>query len=440
MVHSGVHAPDARAAAVRLVRRLRDAGFVAYFAGGCVRDELLGIVPKDFDIATDARPADVCRIFRGSREVGQAFGVVLVRREGTETQVATFRTDGPYTDRRRPDHVTFAGAQEDAHRRDFTINGLFLDPESGEVLDFVGGRRDLQEGVIRAIGDADRRLDEDHLRMLRAVRFAARYRFRIESSTAAAIERHVPRLAGVSRERIGQELRLMLEHPSRGDAVALLTALGLDRAILMEAPVGRGRSPRVDGIEGPADWTLPLAAWMLDRWGGTPPREAPAAWSRALVLSGAEQKQLRDLIAVRARILGSDATGSGPGADRDVAAAPHAGDEACAARGWRGMRVAARRRLAGGAVFPEAMRLLETGPEAERQAAAEIRAALAAFREVGVVPPPFVRGDDLVALGAKPGPSLGRLLRTLYDEQLEGAVRTRAEALGRAAALISTRR
>src|SRR5690606_33461140 len=162
---------DLREFATGIVRRLRDAGHVAYFAGGCVRDELLGLTPKDYDVATDAPPAIVRKLFHNTQAVGAAFGVVLVRIGTSQIEVATFRTDGKYEDGRRPESVQFTTAEEDAKRRDFTINGMFLDPLTGQVIDYVGGQTDLTAKVLRAIGKPDERFAEDHLRMLRAVRF-----------------------------------------------------------------------------------------------------------------------------------------------------------------------------------------------------------------------------------------------------------------------------
>ena len=219
---SGVPPHPGREAAVSIVRQLRARGRVAYLAGGCVRDELLGLVPKDYDVATDASPDEVRRLFRRSGLVGAAFGVVLVRQSGVAVEVATFREDGPYSDQRRPDRGVCSTPEADARRRDFTINALFRDPlaEGGDgIIDHVGGVADLRAGVIRAVGDASARLAEDHLRGLRAVRFAARLGFEIEPVTRGAIAADAAALRGVSPERIGEEMRRMLGHPSRGRAV-----------------------------------------------------------------------------------------------------------------------------------------------------------------------------------------------------------------------------
>src|SRR5689334_600353 len=176
--------PTSEQLAHDVVRRLRSAGYAAWLVGGCVRDLLLGRHPKDFDVATDARPDVVTELFYRSEQVGAHFGVVLVREETAQVEVATFRSDHLYTDGRRPERVHFeTDPRQDVLRRDFTINALLLDPETGEVLDYVGGRTDLDQRIVRAIGDPEIRFREDHLRLLRAVRFAARLNFRIEPAT-----------------------------------------------------------------------------------------------------------------------------------------------------------------------------------------------------------------------------------------------------------------
>ena len=236
----------ARGTAASIVRRLREAGHVAYFAGGCVRDELLGLDPVDYDVATDARPDAIQAMFRKTAAVGASFGVVLVKEAGGVVEVATFRSDGPYSDSRRPDRVEFADAAHDAQRRDFTINALFLDPLAaedsasihGHVIDHVGGMADLRARVIRAVGDPERRLAEDHLRALRAVRFAARFGFAIEQGTASAIREHASDLEGVSRERVGDELRRMFLAETRAEAAGVPRRAG--GGVLSRGPGGAG--------------------------------------------------------------------------------------------------------------------------------------------------------------------------------------------------------
>ena len=199
------------------IRSLRGAGFQAFLVGGCVRDLLLGIMPKDYDVATGATPERVLELFPGSNLVGAHFGVVIVHGDGAHVEVATFRSDHDYEDGRRPSAVSFeTDPRQDVLRRDFTINALLLDTETGEVLDFVGGQEDLRPGVVRAIGDPEIRFREDHLRLLRAVRFAARLDFRIEAKTFQAIRKLSSTIQKVSAERVRDELsRILTEGGAR---------------------------------------------------------------------------------------------------------------------------------------------------------------------------------------------------------------------------------
>lgn len=230
--------------AAAVVARLRAAGHETYWAGGCVRDELLGRTPADYDVATAALPEVVRQVFGRKRTlaIGAAFGVITVLgpKGAGQVEVATFRTDAAYTDGRHPAGVSFCSAREDAKRRDFTINGLFLDPLSGEVHDFVGGRADLAAGVVRAIGVPAQRFGEDHLRMLRAIRFTAFFDFVLDGETRAAIERMAHLVAAVSPERIAAELRAMVERTGRQRALLLLAETGLAREVLPELAPAHG--------------------------------------------------------------------------------------------------------------------------------------------------------------------------------------------------------
>src|SRR5271169_3056781 len=255
--------------ATTIVRELRERGFQAYFAGGCVRDTLLAVVPADYDVATDATPPEVMRIFPETYAVGAQFGVVLVptpedtlpaafpSEHPNYIEVATFRNDGTYTDGRHPDRVSYStDAQEDVQRRDFTINGLLMDPLDGNrVLDFVGGRDDLRAGVVRAIGDPERRFAEDRLRMLRAVRFAARFGYTIEAGTYAAIQRLASGIEQVSRERVRDELTKMLTEGHARRAFELLDSTGLLREVLPEVD-------RTKGVEQPPEFHPEGDVWV----------------------------------------------------------------------------------------------------------------------------------------------------------------------------------
>ena len=221
--------------ALKILKQIRAAGFTAFFAGGSVRDRLLGREAKDYDVATSATPDQIEALFPKTVAVGKAFGVVVVVEDGSETEVATFRADGGYQDGRRPDSIHFCGAEEDAKRRDFTINGMFYDPVENKVIDYVGGQDDLQKKVIRAIGEPEKRFAEDHLRILRAVRFAHTLGFAIEPATRAAIQKSAPGLAKISAERIENEFsRTLTESIKPGDALRELVELGLMEYIIPE--------------------------------------------------------------------------------------------------------------------------------------------------------------------------------------------------------------
>lgn len=388
-----------RVAATKVVTVLQQAGFTAYWAGGCVRDEVLGREPSDYDVATDARPDQVRRLFRHSRAVGESFGVMLVSLARHRIEVATFRTEWGYTDHRRPDGIEFSDAEHDARRRDFTINGLFKDPVTGEVIDYVGGLDDLKAGIIRAIGDPVQRLDEDHLRALRAVRFAARFGYRIDEQTAAVIRGKASDLAGVSRERIGIELAQMLTHPSRAEAVRWMQALTLDAPVLMEQT--RNLAPRVLNSLGDqrVAFGVALSAWAVDRAVDTDPM-VDQRWRRALKLSNHHQRVLstvlRDLPVVRDR--------------------------------WPGLPTARKKRLAAQQHFHYVLEVLAA---MDRLKAATITAEIEALsaHAGGLAPEPFVDGRHLIEHGLTPGPDFKRILDMVYDAQLEGSVTTVRQAL-----------
>jgi poly(A) polymerase len=421
--------PADREDALAVVRRLRGAGHVAYFAGGCVRDLLLEREAKDYDVATDAPPERVRELFTNTQAVGQAFGVILVRHRRSQIEVATFRSDGAYLDGRRPSEVRFTTAEEDARRRDFTINGLFLDPlavgsPQEQVIDYVGGREDLRRGVVRAIGDPERRLAEDYLRLLRAVRFAARLGFTMDPATAAAVRRHAPRLAQIAPERVGEELRVMLPPPTRVDAWRLLNELELAPVLFrfLEAPVGEpDESRRWDGFfpklapgravpfgEALAVAALQYAWWALPK--GRDIRtllERPAvlhmvqAMRRALKISNEESDEMQGTLEGLAPLL-ADAP-PGVATIKRFLSRP-------TADGSRGLLEA----IAG---------------ELNAERVAFLRRSFEELKGTETAPTPLITGDDLMAAGLKPGPVFKRVLDAVYDAQLEGRVGSRDEAM-----------
>jgi poly(A) polymerase len=401
-----------------VVMKLREAGQVAYFAGGCVRDILLGKTPKDYDIATDAQPATVRKLFPQTQAVGAAFGVILVRQGKSVLEVATFRTDGHYSDGRRPDAVRFTTAQDDAQRRDFTINGLFLDPVSGEVIDYVGGRDDLARRQLRAIGDASNRFEEDHLRLLRAVRFAARFDLTIEEKTAAAIVRATPRLKGISPERIAEELRTMLTPITRRRAWALLAQLQLTPVVfrlLEPKPQGKPAFASLSPDEA-IPFSLALAAAALEVKLGT--EGEPLA-----LLTLLEKKQVRGAVTAMRKSLKISNEESDAMEGTLAGLAPLLAETAPS--------VAVKKRFLAQPTSALSRKLLATLAAcdwfAERAAALAID--FAELEKTEFAPLPLLTGDDLTAAGLQPGPEFKRLLDLVYDAQLEGKIITTEEAL-----------
>ncbi len=216
-----------RQTAIDIVKKLQGESFEAFLVGGCVRDILLGLEPEDYDIATNARPEQVEQIFKKSFAIGKSFGVILIEEEGHHFEIATFREDGEYLDGRRPESVDFSDSKEDALRRDFTINGLFYDPVVSRVIDYVGGKKDLDQKIIQFIGDPDQRINEDFLRILRAIRFKNRFGFNYDSETGKALKRHASLVTQIATERILSELNKILVQKNRGSALRDMYQFGV---------------------------------------------------------------------------------------------------------------------------------------------------------------------------------------------------------------------
>ena len=424
----------ARTLAESICAELRQHGYRALLVGGCVRDHLLGRPALDFDVATDAPPETLRALFPGADLVGAHFGVVLVRRDHAQVEVATFRSDQAYSDGRRPDRVRFQrDPREDALRRDFTINALFLDPATGEVLDYTGGLADLRAGRIRAIGDPAARFAEDHLRLLRAVRFAARLGFTIEEDTAHAIRRHAPLVRKVAAERVRDELTRILTEGGARRGFELLDELGLLAEVLPEVAAMKGvAQPPEFHPEGDV-WTHTLL--MLERleqpspalaWGvllhdaGKPVTfrvaerirfdghveagvEIAKAIARRLRFSAAESEQLVALVAHHLRF--KDAPRMNPSTLKRFLRLPRFEEHL---ELHRLDCLASHRRLDNYAWVKQ--RWEQMPPEVLK-------------------PPPLVRGNDLIALGFAPGPRFGQALRMLEEEQLDGRISGREEAL-----------
>ena len=408
-----------RADALDVVRRLVDAGFIAYFAGGCVRDALLGLTPKDYDVATNATPVEARRLFPKSQGVGAAFGVILVRQGRSQIELATFRADGNYSDGRRPDDVRFAGPEDDARRRDFTVNGLFYDPLADRVIDLIGGVADLASRTLRAIGDPSQRFGEDYLRLLRAVRFAARFDLTIEPATRDAISRFADRLPRIAPERIGDELRAMFAPPSRVIAKRHLDALGLTSVLIRQfAGEHDPRTPASIALfdvvcDGPsASFSLALAAFAVDALlqrgrtleailAASSISEIEHAFRASLRLTNDEQTALRRTLDLVGLLFDAEP------------------------------RVATLKRFLAVPESVDARRLMRgfaaIGHYAPRVVSLDTR--FNSFDVGTIAPPPLIDGDDLQRAGHTPGRRFKIALDAAYDAQLEGRATSRDEAL-----------
>ncbi|MCI0332499.1 MAG: CCA tRNA nucleotidyltransferase [Planctomycetes bacterium] len=401
-------AASQRAFALEIVQKLRAAGFEALWAGGCVRDELLGLAPKDYDVATSATPDQIRDLFgrRRTLPIGAAFGVVTVLgpRAAGQIEVATFRTDAAYSDGRHPDSITFTDAQHDAQRRDFTINGVFYDPLSEQVVDYVHGQDDLNARIIRAIGDPRLRFHEDKLRMLRAVRFAAAFGFAIERDTLRAIQQMAGEIITVSAERIGMEIRRMLLDPNRAVALGLLRESNLLLHVLPEIA------------------KLPDDFWreMLDQMERL--RTPTLALALAALLMSVDEVSVGEA-GRRLRFTNKEI-------DRTVWLLKNLVTIAHAPTvPWPKLQ---RVLVHDGAA--ELVALVESFTDAIDPAVAFCRERLAWPAE-RLNPPPLVDGADLIGHGLAPSPQFSTLLEQIRDAQLNGEIVTREEALALADSL-----
>ncbi len=423
-------------AARDVAQRLRGAGHVAYFAGGCVRDLLRGQIPKDIDIATDARPEAVQKMFSRTYAVGAHFGVVVVLENGFQFEVATFRSDGAYLDGRRPVEVHFASAEEDAARRDFTINGMFFDPETNAVIDFVGGRADLAARLIRAIGDPAQRFAEDRLRILRAIRFATVLGFEIETATWDAVVTHAASINEISAERIREELVRIFLSPQRARGWDLLDASGLMKIILPEIDAMKGcEQPPQFHPEGdvfkhtrimlellPPEVSLPLVLSVLFHDIGKPPTSIVDEEGR-IRFNGHDRIGAEMTEAIMERLRFSRA---------EIDATVEAVRQHMVFKDVPNMRVAKLKRFMARPTFEDELELHRVDCESSHGMLDNydfLRQKREEFANEPIIPPPLVRGDDLIALGLRPGPRFGEILEAVETHQLEGALRDREEAL-----------
>ena len=419
-----------------IVARLQAAGHIAYFAGGCVRDALRGVTPKDFDVATNARPEQVQALFPRNVAVGAQFGVIRVMESGFQFEVASFRADGVYLDGRRPVDVTFTTPQGDAERRDFTINGMFFDPVAGKVIDFVGGRNDLQAGVLKAIGEPEARFREDRLRLLRAVRFAAMLGFEVDPATWAAVRAHAGEIGVVSAERIRDELVKIFLAPTRVRGFDLLDASGLLRVVLPELDRCKGcEQPPQFHPEGdvfvhtrlmlsllPEQVSVPLVFSVLLHDIGKPPTMQVDPDGR-IRFNTHERVGAEMTLRVMERLKFSRA---------EIDATVEAVRQHMAFKDVPQMRVAKLKRFMARPGFEDEMELHRVdcqGSHGMLDNYQFLRVKQEEFAHEPLIPKPLVTGHDLIAHGMPPGRKIGEILEAVQTRQLEGLFADRDAAL-----------
>lgn len=424
------------AAARSIVERLRAKGFEALYAGGCVRDQLLGLTPHDYDVATNARPEQVEALFPRTVPVGVQFGVIIVLEQGAEIQVATFRGDGAYHDGRHPESVRYTDAEGDSRRRDFTVNGLFFDPIEERILDFVEGRRDLESRLLRAIGDPSERFAEDKLRLLRAVRFATTLGFEIDPDTWREILVWSPEIHAVSAERIREELVKILLSPNRLRGFDLLDESGLLRQVLpeMEALKGCDQPPEFHP-EGDVFVHTRLMLSML-----APDASLPLVLSVLFHDIGKPATRVVDETG-RIRFNGHEGVSAGMTLrllqrlrfpNEVIDAVIPAVRLHMSFKDVPNMRVATLKRMMARPTFEEELELHRVDCLASHGMLDNHAMLIAKREEFGrapLIPEPLITGHDLIALGMKPGPEFAEMLMSVQTRQMEGTLNTRDEAL-----------
>ncbi len=390
-----------REIAVKIIRRLRRNGFEALLAGGCVRDMLLGRQAKDYDVATDARPKDVIKLFRRTLKVGAKFGVVIVLLEARQVEVATFRTETGYADGRHPTTVEFTSAAEDAARRDFTVNAMFYDPLKKEVIDYFNGRADLKKKLIRTVGNAKERFGEDYLRMLRAVRFSTQLGFAIETKTFSAICANAKNITKISGERIAMELEAILVNPNRSVGISLLAETGLADAVFPD--LGDEQIELALGVLGKlrekVDFPLALAGLFADC-----ETDFALKKSTILKLSKNQNRHVKFLLSNRGKLLNDKMSLAQL---KMIVAEPYFWDLYELQRAIQKVAIKSRKGLTP---------------------LIKLRKRIKALGDVELSPMPLLNGYDLIRLGAVPGPTLGQLAQEMYIAQLEGRVQTKKQA------------
>jgi poly(A) polymerase len=419
-----------------IAARLRENGHIAHFAGGCVRDMVRGLTPKDFDIATDATPETVQKLFPRTYAVGAHFGVIIVLENDFQFEVATFRSDDAYIDGRHPSAVHFSSPEEDAKRRDFTINGMFYDPVAEKVIDFVGGRTDIEAKLVRAIGDPVQRFAEDRLRMLRAVRFATVLDYTIDKQTWDALIANAASINEISAERIREELVRIFRSPNRTRGWDLLDSSGLMRAVLPELDRMKGvLQPEQFHPEGDVFKHTRLMLQFL-------PEEVSASLVFAVLLHDVAKPVTASVDETgRIRFSGHDRVGAEMAEEimrrlrfsgAEIEATVEMVRQHMVFKDVPKMREAKLKRFMARPTFDEELELHRVDCQGSHRMLDNYEFLLLKREEFAnepMIPPPLVRGDDLIALGLKPGPKFGKILEEVETRQLEGNLRTREEAL-----------
>ena len=419
-----------------LASKLRQHGHISYFAGGCVRDMVRGLPPKDFDIATDARPEQVQEIFRRTYAVGAHFGVIVVLENGFQFEVATFRSDDVYLDGRRPREVHFSTPEEDARRRDFTINGMFFDPAKNELIDFVDGRTDLEAKLIRAIGDPEQRFSEDRLRMLRAIRFATVLEFEIETQTWNALVQGAASISQISAERIRDELVRIFLSPQRVRGWDLLDASGLLRSVLPEIEPMKGcEQPPQFHPEGDVFQHTRFMLKLL-------PEKVSVSLVFSVILHDVAKPVTATVdIAGRIRFNDHDRIGAEMTEQimerlrfsrAEIDATVEMVRQHMVFKDVPRMRVARLKRFMARPTFEEEMELHRVDCASSHAMLDNyefLQRKREEFANEPIIPPPLVTGNDLIQMGMKPGPKFGEILEAIETRQLEGGLKTREEAL-----------
>jgi poly(A) polymerase len=422
--------------ALAIANRLREKGFAAYFAGGCVRDRILGVTPKDYDIATDASPEVVQSLFDQTVAIGAAFGVIMVVLDGDPFEVTTFRADAPYLDGRRPSAVRFGTIEEDAVRRDFTIGGMYYDPIDGKLIDLVGGMRDLRAGTIRAIGNPYDRFAEDHLRILRAARFAARLDFTIDAATWVAMKRASPMIKMIAAERIGEEMVMLMTEGGASRGIEIMRECGLLEALIPEVleMVGCGQ-PENFHPEGDVYRHTRLALSMLQAGCSetvafgillhdiAKPRCRAVAPDGKITFYGHTDQGAALAIDIMARLKRSRFV------QERVAYLVRNHLRLCMAPR---MRPSTLKRMLAEDGFDELMQVAFLDAFASSSYLGYwhfCRRAMRTMTAAEIRPPRLVGGNDLIGLGFEPGPRFKAILKGVEDLQLDGVLRSRDEAI-----------